>query len=62
MKKQGMVLALVNYFGTNIILLIARNLLKVREIKLEKFGLGELDLHQHVVHRTVWCAPEVSGA
>jgi hypothetical protein len=38
MQNQGMILALVNFFGTNIILLSARNLLKVREIELEKFG------------------------
>jgi hypothetical protein len=38
MEKQGMILASVNYFGTNIILLSARNLVKSREIGLEKFG------------------------
>jgi hypothetical protein len=38
MENQGMILALVNCFGTNIILLSARNLVKMREIGLEKFG------------------------
>jgi hypothetical protein len=56
MEKQGMIIALVNCFWTNFILLSARNLLKVREIELEKFGLGEPDLHQPVVHLTVRCA------
>jgi hypothetical protein len=58
MEKQGMILALVNCFWTNIILLSARNLLEMREIELEKFDSSELDLHQLVVRQTVWCAPD----
>jgi hypothetical protein len=56
MENQGMILALVNCFGTNIILLSARNLVKMREIGLEKFGWVQPDLHQPEVHRTVRCS------
>jgi hypothetical protein len=38
MENQGTILALVKFFGTNIILLSARNLVKTRQIVLEKFG------------------------
>jgi hypothetical protein len=43
MENQGTILALVKFFGTNIILLSARNLVKTRQIVLEKFGWVQPD-------------------